>query len=76
MVQQGDRRWVQWVRGGGSYLSHSDIRLQFALPTMEPAEVTVTWPSGESEIFSVRGWEQAHELKEGAGRANSDRTSK
>ena len=76
MVQQAGRRWVQWVRGGGSYLSHSDVRLQFALPTMEPAEVTVTWPSGATEVFSVKTWEQALQLKEGTSGAISDRTSK
>ena len=75
-VQQAGRRWTQWVRGGGSYLSHSDVRLQFALPSMEPAEVTVTWSSGATEVFSVTALEQSHQLTEGTSRANSDRSSK
>jgi hypothetical protein len=72
-VRQADRLWVQWVRGGGSYLSHSDVRLQFALPTSEPAKITVTWPSGDTEDFSATTLETSHQLTEGTGRANSAR---
>lgn len=68
-VQQGEQHWTQWIRGGGSYLSHSDLRLLFALPTDAPVTATVTWPSGTTEVFSELVVRKPHQLREGTGYA-------
>jgi len=52
----GDRRTVRPIAAGGSYLSSHDPRILFALPPGEtPAEVTIHWPSGRVDHFSLEG---------------------
>ena len=41
------------VRSGGSYISQSDFRVHFGLGTHERAEVSIRWPSGESESYKA-----------------------
>ena len=48
---------IEEVRSGGSYLSQPDLRVHFGLgPPAGDSErtVTVRWPSGVSEMFTVR----------------------
>jgi hypothetical protein len=46
-VETGGLRQIDEVRSGGSYLSQSDLRLQFGLGTATRVEsLTVKWPSG------------------------------
>jgi len=39
------------VRSGGSYISHSDLRVNFGLGQATGAEVEVRWPSGTVDRF-------------------------
>jgi hypothetical protein len=61
VVEAGGRMLVRWVHGGGSYLSAADRRLLIGLGAAEKADrVTVTWPSGRTQLFTGleagRGW--------------------
>jgi enediyne biosynthesis protein E4 len=41
---------TQWRYGGGSYLSHSDVRLRGTVPPGQPLQgMTVTWPGGHQQ---------------------------
>jgi hypothetical protein len=50
-LTQGDRRQVQAVKGGGSYLSSNDPRAVFALTPGEGYRLTVRWPSGREQSW-------------------------
>ena len=51
-VTAGNRVLVREVKSGGSYLSHSDMRLSFGLGANRVADsVVVTWPSGTVDRF-------------------------
>ena len=48
----GDLRQVREVRSGGSYQSHSDLRLHFGLGEHESADsVTIRWPGGREQVL-------------------------
>lgn len=71
------RSLTQFVRGGGSYLSHGDQRIIFPLRQEQavsnpgadnpPPAVTVRWPSGLTERFSGLRSLQTNLLVEGSG---------
>jgi enediyne biosynthesis protein E4 len=43
---------IREIAGGGSYLSQSDLRLNFGLGKAKRAEVVdITWPSGQRQTF-------------------------
>ncbi len=49
VLQSGDARVAQQIKGGGSYLSAHDSRLLFALPTdLSDIRLEIQWPSGET----------------------------
>ena len=49
-IWAGDKRQVQEVRSGGSYLSNNDVRLHFGLGSASRAErIRVRWPNGRVE---------------------------
>jgi hypothetical protein len=50
-LAQGDRRQVQAVKGGGSYLSSNDPRAVFALAAEGGYKLTVRWPSGREQTW-------------------------
>lgn len=60
------RTLTRWVRGGGSYLSCCDPRIQFPLDG-DSTEVTVKWPAGRLEKFANLAAGQTHVLLEGNG---------
>ncbi|HSR49321.1 MAG TPA: CRTAC1 family protein [Acidobacteriota bacterium] len=52
-VKSGDVWQVQEVRSGGSYLSHSDLRLHFGLGRATSAErVEIRWPDGKETALT------------------------
>jgi hypothetical protein len=60
---------VDEVRSGSGYDSSSDLRLHFGLGTSTVAKIiSVRWPNGESESFSVDGVDRFVELTEGKGK--------
>jgi len=46
VVRARGRAWMAPYVSGGSYLSHSDPRLRFAVPSSDPVDVEVHWPDG------------------------------
>lgn len=52
------------VRGGGSYLSQSDLRLHFGLGEDEYANVEVRWPSGERQSLDRLESGRLHRIQE------------
>ena len=52
------------VRGGGSYLSQSDLRLHFGLGNDEHANVEVRWPSGEHQSVNQLESGRLHRIQE------------
>jgi len=66
-VEAGDRTNTRWKCGGGNYLSHSDSRQLFILPEERPADVTVKWLGGRTEVFANLIPESTHTLIEGRG---------
>ena len=56
------------VKGGSSYLSQNDLRQHFGLGKDDKMdEVTVRWPSGESEVFKNVAADFIYTIMEGQG---------
>jgi len=56
------------VRSGGSYLSHSDLRLHFGVGDSTKIDgLRVIWPSGREEVIAAVPVNHLIVLKEGAG---------
>jgi enediyne biosynthesis protein E4 len=67
-VVAGERKWVQEVRSGSSYISSSDLRLHFGLGSIAAVDhIEVLWPSGAAESFTVSGVDKFITLVEGTG---------
>lgn len=66
-VRQESGSATSWRIGGGSYLSHSDSRLSFALDSDKATNVTVTWPGGKVEDYSDLKLNHTHTLVQGRG---------
>jgi enediyne biosynthesis protein E4 len=59
---------IQRVRSGLSYLSSSDLRLQFGLGGVSKVvRVEIDWPSGGKESFSAPSVDRIITFREGAG---------
>ena len=70
-VDADGRRQAQPVLSQTSFLSASDLRLHFGLGASRSAEVTVRWPTGVRERFTLASVDRAVRLVEGEGaRAN------
>jgi len=62
----------QWqeVRGGGSYMSQNDFRVNFGLAQAKKVDrIEVRWPNGLEESWENLDVDRFHTLKEGSGRA-------
>ena len=65
ITADGEQR--QEVRGGGSYYSQNDLRLQFGLgEATEVARVVVRWPNGAEETWTSLAADRLHTLTEGS----------
>jgi enediyne biosynthesis protein E4 len=69
-VVTADGEQCQEVRGGGSYYSQNDLRLQFGLGDAETIErIVVRWPNGNEETWAALPVDRLHTLLESsAGR--------
>jgi hypothetical protein len=68
-VVAGERRFRRTVNPGGSYLSHSDVRVHFGLGQAERVErIEVRWPDGRSEEFPGGPADRHLLLRNGEGR--------
>jgi hypothetical protein len=66
----GGVRQVDEVRGGGSYISHSDLRVHFGLGASPKVDrLEVRWPNGLREEWSGLEVDRVLTLTEGSGRA-------
>jgi hypothetical protein len=63
----GDRRQMDEVRSGGSYLSQNDLRLHFGLAQAEKADIEIHWPSGLTEKVGGVASNRIHRITEGRG---------
>jgi hypothetical protein len=67
-VKAGARLFVDEVRSGSSFISHSDMRVHFGLGAAAKIEwAQVRWPSGLVERFENLMVDSIHTLKEGSG---------
>ncbi|HVO64805.1 MAG TPA: CRTAC1 family protein [Terriglobales bacterium] len=56
------------VRAGGSYISQNDLRLHFGLGDSDTmSEVTVQWPSGQTEVLKNLAADFIYTIVEGRG---------
>ncbi len=66
IAADGEQR--QEVRGGGSYYSQNDLRLEFGLGDAEVVQrVIVRWPNGGEETWTGLATNRLHTLEEGKG---------
>jgi hypothetical protein len=63
----GERRQMDEVRSGGSYLSQNDLRLHFGLAQYEKADIEIHWPSGLVEKAAGLAPNQIYRITEGSG---------
>jgi len=67
-VSVGGRLFTRLAQPGGSYLSSGDPRAHFGLPAEGVVEaLTVVWPDGEAESFSVDGLNRVIVVRKGEG---------
>ena len=53
-VYAGERRMVQEVRSGSSFMSHSDLRLHFGLGKAELVDkIEIRWPTRQSAVETI-----------------------
>jgi Trp operon repressor len=67
-VRTGSLTQFSEVKGGSSYLSQNDLRQHFGLGSNNVMdEVTVRWPSGQSEVFKNVPGDFIYTVVEGQG---------
>jgi hypothetical protein len=67
-VRAGNLTQFSEVKGGGSYISQSDLRQHFGLGSnSNMEEVTVRWPNGQSEVFKNVPADFIYTIVEGQG---------
>ena len=67
-IDAGKRRQTTFVRGDGSYMSHSDTRAHFGLAEATRVDrVEIRWPSGAVETATGIAADRFYVAREGAG---------
>jgi hypothetical protein len=67
-IEAGKRSQTTFVRGDGSYLSHSDVRAHFGLAeSIRIDRVEIRWPSGIVDTATGVAADQFYVAREGAG---------
>jgi hypothetical protein len=51
-VVAGGLRQIQWIRAGGHYYSQSELLLTFGVGRATTAELSVTWPGGDTQTLT------------------------
>ena len=68
VLEAGGQRQAATVRGGSSYLSHSDRRVHFGLGSAKRVErVEVLWPSGTRDVLRNLAPNAVYTVAEGRG---------
>jgi hypothetical protein len=63
-----NRRQMDEVRSGNSYISQSDLRVHFGLGSADKADLEIHWPSGLVDKISGVKANQVLTVKEGSTR--------
>jgi hypothetical protein len=58
---------IKEVQSQSSFLSCNDFRLHFGLGAATAADVSVRWPNGRQQTFSMLKADQLYTVKEGIG---------
>jgi len=67
-VLAGDLKQIKEVRGGGSYLSQNDLRLNFGLGSKTTADsVSIAWPSGAQQTLNNLASDSVYTIDEERG---------
>ena len=64
--QTANRRQMDEVRSGGSYISQNDLRIHFGLGAAEKADIEIRWPSGSVDHHPNLACNQIHKIVESA----------
>ena len=65
-MQAGGRKQTQWVRGGSSFCSHSDIRVTFGLGEAKECEhLEIRWPDGRKQRFGALAGSAFYWIRQG-----------
>ena len=76
-LDAGKRRQTTFVRGDGSYMSHSDTRAHFGLAEATKVDrLEIRWPSGRTETLQSVSANQIITVREGAGIVSSTPTTR
>jgi len=66
VLKAGGRTQTQWVRGGSSYCSHSDIRVTFGLGEVQACEqLEIRWPDGRQQHCGALAGDAFYWIRQG-----------
>lgn len=71
-IQAGGRHQMREVLTGSSFQAQSDTRLLFGLGTASEADIEITWPSGERQIFHAVSADHHYVIHRGVNRLISE----
>lgn len=72
-AKAGDKTWTHIVRADGSYCAANDPRVHLGLGSADSIdELTVTWPTGETQSFGAQPANTIIELRQGASPSPSN----
>jgi hypothetical protein len=63
----GQRRQMDEVRSGGSYISQNDLRVHFGLAKAQTADIEIHWPSGLTDKLPGLAANRIYTAIEGKG---------
>jgi enediyne biosynthesis protein E4 len=66
-VTAGNRKHIDEVRSGGSFISQNDFRLHFGIGKASSADISVRWQDGKVENFTGVAANQVVTIEEGKG---------
>jgi ASPIC and UnbV. len=65
-------RLTRFAKGGGSYASSGDRRLQFGLGKEIPGQLTVKWPDGTKQTFDGLAADRYYRVTQGDPKAEPE----
>ena len=71
-IQAGGRHQMREVLTGSSFQAQSDTRLHFGLGTASEADIEITWPSGERQVFHAVPADHHYVIHRGVNRLISE----
>lgn len=70
--EKNGQKQTRFAKGGGSYASSNDRRVQFGLGEEQGGVVTVVWPGGAIQRFENLKADQYHRIEQGAAATSVD----